>query len=214
MDRYKQIHILFLGLVPAAILGGFTYKESAIDLNVILLALLLIAMRAKFFIDDEAYFHDVQRKELPGGTPYMFGLVVAVLSWVLWVFAGFFIKDVERASLLMILTLVPSTIWIVAAMVKRGAYAEQVPWLFFNLLYGTGFALIAFRKADWNPFQDQADIFTTVVLMALIVVFLFDFVASRLLESGRFEARKTRQAQAKSSAPPREKPKKKPPRKS
>jgi hypothetical protein len=197
MDRYKQIHILFLGLVPAAVLGGFTYGDLPIEMNVILLALLLIAMRAKFFIDDEAYFDDVQRGELPGDMPYLFGVVVAVMSWVLWVFAGFFIKDVERASLLMVFTLIPSTVWIVAAMVKRGAYAEQVPWLFFNVFYGAGFFFIWSRKAGWNPFQDRADAFTTIVLIVLVFIFLLDFIASRVLESGRFEARKTRQAQAK-----------------
>lgn len=196
MDRYKQIHILFLGLVPAAILAGFTYGTLPIEFNVLLLALLLIAMRAKFFIDDEAYFEDVEGGDLPGGMPYLFGVIVALMSWMLWLFAGFFIKDVEHASLLMVLTLIPSTVWIVAAMVKRGAYAEQVPWLFFNLFYGAGFFFIWSRNHSWNPFRDQAEIFTTFVLVILVFIFLLDFIASRVLESGRFEARKTRQAQA------------------
>jgi hypothetical protein len=40
--------------VPAAIFGGFVYGSSPIELKMILLAILLVAMRAKFFIDDEA----------------------------------------------------------------------------------------------------------------------------------------------------------------
>jgi len=195
MDRYKQIHILFLGLVPAAVIGGFTYGNLPIELNVIILALLLIVMRAKFFIDDVAYFIDVQDGELPGGMPYVFGVVMAFMSWVLWVFAGFFVKDIEHASLLMVCALIPSTVWIVAAMVKRGAYAEQVPWLFFNIFYVAGFFLVCSRHSGWNPFRNHVDVFTTIVLVIIVFMFLFDFIASRVLESGRFEARKTRQAQ-------------------
>lgn len=192
MDRYKQVHLLFFGLVPATVFGGLAYKDIPIDLNVILLALLIIALRTKFYLDDEAYFHDVEFGELPGGLPFVFGLATAVGSWVLWVFAAFFVKDIERSSLLMLLALVPSTVWIVAAMVKRGAYAEQVPWLCFNVFYGVGFYLIAFRGAVWNPFSSSPSAFALAVLLALLLVFLFDFILSRLLEHNRFEARKTR----------------------
>lgn len=207
MDRYKQVHILFLGLVPAGILAGFTYGNLPLDLNVILLALLLIALRAKFFVDDEAYFHDVSNGELPGGMPYILGIVVALVSWTMWVFASFFVKDIERSSILMVLTLIPSTAWIVAAMVKRGAYAEQVPWLLFNILYSSGFYLIYARASSWNPFRESSEAFTSIALGALFLVFLFDFILSRTLENTRIEARKTRQGQASARA---SRPKKKP----
>jgi hypothetical protein len=201
MDRYRQVHILFLGLVPAAIIGGFTYGSLPIGLNVFLLAFFLIALRAKFYVDDEAYFADVDSGELPGGIPFVFGIVVALISWLLWVFAGFYVKDIERSSILMILTMIPSTVWIVAAMVKRGAYAEQVPWLFFNLFYIGGFFLLATRTESWNPFHSHIEAYTTAVLASLVLVFLLDFVASRVLENTRYEARKTRES-CDTSTPP------------
>ena len=185
VERHHQIHRAFAALNIGAAFAGLAFRDTAIDLNIILLSVLFVLLRAKFWFDDEAYLEDVGRDILPGGLPFGFGMLLAVISWILWAFAGFFIKDVELCSLLMVSVFVVSTFWIVAAMVKRGAYAEQVPWLFFNCLYALGFALIYWRSQAWNPFHDRQSGFTTTVIVLLFLLFLADLGVTRILEQKR-----------------------------
>jgi hypothetical protein len=70
-------------------------------------------------------------------------------------------------------------------MVKKGAYAEQVPWLFFNVFYFVGFMFLFARGMSWNPFVESVDNFSTVVLIILSFVFLFDLIVTRILEQRR-----------------------------
>lgn len=172
-----NIAVVFSGLG----LGG----PVGISLNVILLLFIVVLLRIKFWVDDEQYIDDVKAGRLPGGMPYYFGIGVAVLSWLVWYLVAFFLKQIPLSSLLMVVVISLSTVWIVAAMVRRGAYAEQVPWLFFNSFYILGFLLIYMRDRTWNPFAARAEKFTTFVLVGLAVVFLFDLVATRILEQRR-----------------------------
>jgi hypothetical protein len=185
VERYHQIHRAFAALNIGAAFAGLTFRDTAIELNIILLAVLFVMIRAKFWFDDEAYLEDVGREVHPGGLPFGFGMLLAVISWILWAFAGFYIKDIELCALLMVSVFVVSMLWIVAAMVKRGAYAEQVPWLFFNCLYALGFALIYWRSEPWNPFQHQQGGFTTSVIVLLFLLFLADLSVTRVLEQKR-----------------------------
>jgi hypothetical protein len=185
VERYHQVHRGFAALNVGSVFAGLAYRDTAIDLNIILLAALFVLIRAKFWLDDESYLEDVGRGLLPGGLPFAFGLFLALISWLLWAFAGFFIKDVELCSLLMVLVFVVSSLWIVAAMVKRGAYSEQVPWLFFNALYGLGFALVFTRSNSLNPFRDSVAGFTTCVIVLLFIVFCIDLALTRILEQKR-----------------------------
>jgi hypothetical protein len=114
------------------------------------------------------------------------------LESVLPFFRGFYgilaaslFKDIQLSAVLMAIVIGLSTVWIVAAMVRRGAYSEQVPWLFFNGFYILGFLLIHLRDRPWNPFVARIDNFTTAVILGLVLVFLFDLVATRILEQRR-----------------------------
>jgi hypothetical protein len=185
IQRIHQLHRAFAGLNIGAAFAGLAFGTAPIDLNIILLAVLFMLLRAKFWLDDEAYLDDVGRGELPGGLPFGFGMFLAVASWIAWGFAGFYIKDLELCGLLMVVVFAVSTFWIVAAMVKRGAYAEQVPWLFFNCLYALGFILIYWRRQPWNPFSDRPSGFTTSVLVLLFLLFLTDLGVTRILEQKR-----------------------------
>jgi len=185
VERHHQVHRAFAALNLGAAFAGLAFRDTPIELNIILLAVLFLMIRVKFWFDDEAYLEDVGQGALPGGLPFGFGMLLAVISWILWTFAGFYIKDVELFSLLMVGVFAASTFWIVAAMVKRGAYAEQVPWLFFNCLYVLGFALIYSRSQPWNPFQDQPGGFTTSVIVLLFLLFLADLSVTRILEQKR-----------------------------
>jgi hypothetical protein len=185
VERYHQIHRAFAAMNIGSAFAGLAFRDTGIELNTILLAVLFVMIRAKFWFDDEAYLEDVGHDALPGGLPFSFGMLLAVASWILWAFAGFYIKDIELCSLLMLSVFVVSTFWIVAAMVKRGAYAEQVPWLFFNCLYALGFALIYFRSQSWNPFHDRQIGFTTSIIVLLFLVFLTDLGVTRILEQKR-----------------------------
>ncbi|HEV7746733.1 MAG TPA: hypothetical protein VGO56_17180, partial [Pyrinomonadaceae bacterium] len=133
--------------------GGLAFGPAPIDLNVILMTVLLLALRAKFWVDDEAYFEDVKTKKLPGGLPFWFGIGFAFGSWIVWCFASLYVKNIERAGILMVVVFGLSTAWIVATMVSKGAYKEQVPWLFLNVLYIVGFCLLYAGRGDWNPYR-------------------------------------------------------------
>jgi len=185
MNRFEQIHRCFATLNIATVLAGLAYGPAPITLNVILLTVLMILIRAKFWLDDEAYLEDVKAQKLPGGLPFSFGVFIAVISWIVWLFAALFIKNIELSSLLMLLVFLFSTFSIVAAMVSKGAYAEQVPWLFFNVLYGLSFFLLWARQATWNPFNSSPIVFATVVLLLLFGIFISDLTVTRILEQRR-----------------------------
>jgi len=185
MERINQLHRALAALNLGSGFAGLAIGSTPIGLNVILMTVLLLILRAKFWFDDEAYFEDVAAGKLPRGFSFAVGVIIAVGSWIVWTFAGFYIKDIEIASLLMVGVFVLSTFWIVAAMVVRGAYAEQVPWLFFNVLYACGFFLLFMRQRPWNPFQDRLEGYTTSILVVLVLLFAIDLGVTRILEARR-----------------------------
>jgi hypothetical protein len=185
MERLDRLHQTFAGLVLAALLGGLAYGGEQIGLNVILYFVLLLALRAKFWYDDDQYLEDVKDGNLPGGVPFIVGYILGIVSWIIWLFAGFYVKNIELSSLIMIFALVPSTFWIVAAMVKEGAYAEQIPWFFFNVFYGLGFYLLHARSAQWNPFTANLELFTSLIIGFMIIIFFIDLSLTRILEQKR-----------------------------
>lgn len=186
MNRVQILHrALAAGNIAVVLTGLGLGGPDNITLNVILLFFVLVLLRIKFWIDDEQYIEDVKNKKLPGGAPYYVGIGLGVLSWLFWYLAGFFIKNIPLSSLLMAIVMGLSSLWIVAAMVRNGAYSEQVPWLFFNGFYLLGFLLLHFRNGSWNPFLSHIESFTTFVICGLGLVFLFDLVVTRILEQKR-----------------------------
>jgi hypothetical protein len=186
MKRLSLIHrFVAAGNIAAAFAGFSGSRSVSVTLNLILLVVVVVLIRAKFWIDDEQYFEDVESGKLAGGLAFRVGLGFASVSWLVWYFAAYSINDVELASLLMAIAIGVSTLWIIATIVPSGAYAEQVPWLFFNTLFIAGFLLIRLRHGSWNPFADHAEGFTTGVIIGLLVVFLFDFGVTRVLEQRR-----------------------------
>ena len=156
-----------------------------ITLNVILLFFLVLALRVKFWVDDEAYFDDVEKGKQEGGLPFYIGFALGIASWIVWLFVGFYIKNLEVSAGLMSAALIPSTFWIVATMVRKGAYDEQVPWLFFNVFYVLGFALIFLGRRSWNPYAGTIERYYATTLILLIILFFLDLVVTRLLEQKR-----------------------------
>lgn len=186
VERINQLHRGFAALHLAGIFTGLAFRENIpIDLNVILLSILLISIRTKFWFDDEAYFEDVETGVRPGGLSFGFGVILAIISWIVWGFAALYIKEIEFVAILMVIIFLISTFWIVASMIEKGAYAEQIPWLAFNVFYELGFFLIFSRKQSWNPFNNSFDNYTTGVIVVLIIVFLIDFGVTRILEQRR-----------------------------
>jgi hypothetical protein len=202
MNRVQILHRAIAAGNLAVVLSGLGLGgKTDITLNVLLLLFIEMMIRIKFWVDDEQYFDDVREGKLPGGLPYQLGIGLAVLSWLVWYLAGFFIKDVELSSLVMVLVMALSTLWIVAAAIKEKTYAEQVPWLFFNAFYALGFLLLSFRSGRWNPFESHVEGFTSSVIVGLIVVFLFDLIATRIIEHQRKMAAQAPQTMVKPSAP-------------
>ena len=164
---FGNIAIVFCGLA----LGG----PTGISLNTILLLFVLVLLRLKFWFDDEQYIQDVLSGKLPAGKQYYAGISVAVLSWVIWNLPAFFIKNLELSGILMALVIALSTIWVLATMVHRTSYSEQIPWLIFNVFYLIGFLLIKFRGRLPTAISKHEEGFTTGVLCGLLAVFFVDF---------------------------------------
>jgi hypothetical protein len=189
MSRTVFLNRAVLGGNITVAFAGLAFGGSqGVTLSVIVFLFLLIALRVKFWYDDEQYFEEVKSGRHDGGIPFFFGATLAVASWIVWMFAALFVKQVDLSALLMAIVMGISTFWIVAAMVKRGAYIEQIPWLFFNAIYVLGFLLIWFREAHWNPFRETFEVFTIVVTACLLLVFLLDLATTRILEQKRLAA--------------------------
>jgi hypothetical protein len=178
------VHRAFCGLTLALLFAALGRGDPP-DLTVCVYLVVLLAIRTKFWIDDEAYFEDASSGRVAAGLPFYFGLGFAFLSWILWCFAAFFLKSLEISALLMVFVFAVSTAWIIAAMVKAGAYKEQVLWLFFNVFYGFGFYALFGRNNAWNPFRGNTAGYTIAVCLVLFVVFLFDLISTRIIELKR-----------------------------
>jgi hypothetical protein len=188
-ERFNQLHLLFMGLNLCTVVAGLLYSGPPLDLNVIILTVLLLLIRVKFFVDDMAYFEDVESGHLPDGLSFNVGYGLGIASWIAFTFAGAAVRYIDVASVAMLLVFGISTLWIVAAMIKQGGYEEHIPWLFFNFLYGMGFILVACRHASWNHFSSHPDAYTSVVLAFIVVLFCFDLVLTRILEQRRRKGR-------------------------
>jgi len=99
MNRIQILHRAIAAGNIAVVFGGLSLGGPVgITLNVLLLLFVVILLRVKFWVDDEQYIDDVKSGKLPGGTPYHFGIGVAVLSWLLWYLGGFFIQGYPVVS--------------------------------------------------------------------------------------------------------------------
>jgi len=184
-NRVELLHRIIFGGNIAILFAGLGRGPLPISFDVVLFLFLLLVLRVKFWFDDEQYIADVAAGRLTGGLSYAFGMCLAFLSWFFWYLAGFYVKDVELSALFMTCVMGFSTLWIVAAMVKRGAYEEQIPWLFFNAFYVGGFLLLRLRSSAWNPFLKHLDAYTAAVTVGLAGTFLMDLIVTRLLENRR-----------------------------
>ncbi|HLP53932.1 MAG TPA: hypothetical protein VK151_02850 [Fluviicola sp.] len=185
MGRIKQLHTGIMMLHLGLIFAGFAFGDHPITFNVISYGVVLFLLRIKFWWDDEQYFLDVENGKLEGGIAFKIGVALAVISWIIWCFVFLFIRNLELSFFLMFVFFIPSTFWIVAAMAKKGAYSEQIPWLFFNIIYMAIFLLLYFRN-EVNMF-DNIEHFTTGLLAILFLTFLFDLGITRILEAKRNE---------------------------
>lgn len=184
-NRIELLHRIIFGGNIAILFAGLGRGPLPVSFDVVLFLFLLLVLRVKFWFDDEQYIADVASGRLPGGLPYSFGMGLAFLSWFFWYLAGFNVKDIELSALFMTFVMGFSTVWIVAAMVKRGAYDEEIPWLFFNAFYIGGFLLLRLRSSTWNPFIHHLEAYTAAVTVGLAGTFLMDLIVTRLLESRR-----------------------------
>jgi hypothetical protein len=189
-NRVEMLHRIIFGGNIAILFAGLGRGTLPISFDVVSFLFVLLVLRVKFWFDDEQYIADVASGHLPGGLPYGFGMGLAFISWFFWYLAGFYVKDLELAALFMTCVMAFSTLWIVAAMVKRGAYQEQIPWLFFNAFYIGGFLLLHLRSSPWNPFSKHLDAYSAAVTMGLAGTFLIDLIVTRILEARRANTQK------------------------
>lgn len=191
METYQVIYRSFAGanifaLFTGLVLGG----NTEFNLNMVLIILLMISLRIKFWFDDEAYFKDVKKGNHPGGFLFQLGFASGILSWIVWMFASLFIRQFEIASLFMSIFFIPTTIWIIISMIEKGGYDEQISWLIFNFIYMLGFMFLYIVGISKKPFAEYTYLFSTIMLITLLCVFLYDLKETRRKYKKRQEAYK------------------------
>lgn len=183
MEREHQIHRAFAALHLGLLFAGLGFSQGSLSFDTIVFGLFLFILRLKFWYDDEQYFSDIQSGKLIKTNKFYFGFLLGLISWIIWCFAFLFVKDIELSSLLMFYALLISTIWIFISMLHSAKYREQIPWIFFNIIYLVLFLIIFFRK---NMFENsQVEYMTRAIIILQIVIFCIDLGITRILESKR-----------------------------
>lgn len=189
IERPNRIHPAFAALHVGAASGGLIFGEPSVNLNVAILVILFTLLRVNAWFDDKAYFEDVDRERLPGGVSYGLGMFLTVASWVAWTFAGLHLKDLQLCALFLAIVFGISAFWIIAAMARHGACAEQIPCLCLNGFYSLGFLLLYSRNAMGNPGGQSSSEFETPALVLLLLLFLID-MKSRQFTNGHSNRRR------------------------
>ncbi len=99
----------------------------------------IFVLRFKMALDDHFYFGVTLMKRWQS----VVGLFIGIVSWFIYIFAGYSLSNISDSYLLLLLAMAISTIWIVITGINSGFYKEQKIWLALNAVYmgGLGFLL-------------------------------------------------------------------------
>ncbi|MBO9491983.1 hypothetical protein J7384_16605 [Endozoicomonas sp. G2_1] len=178
------IGALFFGL------RDFDKSISDLDFNVYLYVVFIFLLRFKIALDDNFYFSITEMQRWQS----LCGLAIALLTWFLFVFAGYYLSTFSDSIFLLLWSLALSTFWILVIAIGDGFYSEQKVWLATNTCYITGLSTLL-----WLPSLSEVsetsqhqvalttiDVATSFVLTVLIVITIIDFKYSKSIQNAKY----------------------------
>jgi hypothetical protein len=180
-------------LILSAIVAGLAkYFDSIRDgpiqdlLNrpeILLLGLFIVVFRIKTLLDDHKHFAESYQDK--SAFRYV-GFVLAVISWIFWGIGGYLLPSTARASEMMAVSILISTLWVAAHIieilvdkVRRNTESltsiMREKWVVINLLY----MLLLVAHDGW--FRPIVPLGAKTPLIFLLVLLAFDVLTSRSL---------------------------------
>ena len=180
-------------LILSAIVAGLsrhleTVTGSLIEhllnhLEVAYLGLFLVVFRIKTLLDDHKHFAESYQDK---SVFRYIGFILAIISWLFWGIAGYLLPSTVRASELMAVSLLVSTLWVAVHVieilidkVRRNneslTSVMREKWVVINVLY----MLLLVAHVGW--FRPVVSVGAKTPLVLLLILLLFDVVTSRSL---------------------------------
>lgn len=165
--------------IDSAALGPVEYLLA--HKEVIYLAMFLVVFRIKTLLDDHKHFAESHQDK----SPFRYiGFVLAVVSWLFWGLAGYLVSSTSRASELMAISVLISTLWVAVHVIeilldkeRRNKEAltsiMREKWVVINVLY----MLLLVAHVGW--FRPVIPSGAKIPLLLLLLLLLFDVVTSR-----------------------------------
>jgi hypothetical protein len=136
------------------------------------LVFFFILMRLKFFADDHIYFATMENT-----AENRAGLLLGIFSWIFLFIAALSLPQIALAATWLMVGVGVSTIWIIFAILQKGATQEQRLWLLTNLLYLLAFyGMYRYGNAESlteaTPLLGDNHMVTGALILAYITLFI------------------------------------------
>ncbi len=172
MNLFQTFNNAFSVATLGALVAGIfrdTTPLSERPLALWLFVSFFVLLRTKIFMDDQKYFGAANTKN----THFKVGFLVGLFSWLLWIVAGYGIKDLRDAYFITGVAIGISTLWIVVVAFRSGAYREQYIWIATNAI----FCLLLWAVYRRN--MPSGDLVTWVLLGGAVLLTLIDLAFSK-----------------------------------
>ncbi len=172
MNQFQGLNTTFFGGTILALIAGIFRDQTPLEqrpLSLWLLVAFFFLLRLKIFWDDQQYFGKTETKNVH----FKVGLIIGIISWIVWVGAAWTVNDLREAYFFIGLAIGVSMLWIIADALRKGAYREQYFWIATN----TGFILLLWGTYRRN--KPVGDIATWCFLGLAITLVVVDFFISK-----------------------------------
>jgi hypothetical protein len=191
MNMFQRINITaslaVVGALGVGLYAGISKLEADKSLfqaaaeykHALLLSLFIILFKMKTMFDDHQHFGEEHQKK--GGFRHI-GFLLAMFSWLFWVFGAYAVLTPFRASELMIISIAISTAWIAVHIIEILLDKRRKEELITSLLrekwvlINIGYILILGTYLGWLvPIILKGNIWAIVTLLVLL---FFDYISS------------------------------------
>jgi hypothetical protein len=178
-------------LILSAIVAGLakhfdSVSGSPVDyllhhLEIVYLGVFIVVFRIKTLLDDHKHFAETYQDK--SAFRYI-GFVLAIVSWLFWGLAGYLLPSTVRASELMAVSILVSTLWVavhvIEILVDRERRNKEAltsvmreKWVVVNVIY----MLLLVAHVGW--FRPIIPSGAKTPLVVLLLLLLFDVLTSR-----------------------------------
>lgn len=191
MEKLQAVSWLAFTIFVGALFFGIREISTPIldlEIRTYLYIFFLLILRFKIALDDHFYFGVTLMRRWQS----IFGLILGLFSWVLYIFSAYSLNGIADSYLLLLIAIGVSTMWIVATAFNSGFYKEQVIWIATNAIYMVilGFLLwnegaSSYPEQGWIDKMVKSDVTPIVALVVLLLTVLIDFKRSRSMEHAK-----------------------------